>query len=242
MPEVLAIIPARGGSKSIPKKNIVPLGGKPLIAHVIETALRAPSVSRVVVSTDDEEIAAVSREHGADVPFMRPPDLARDDSPTLPAIEHAVAWLDSNEGYKPEIIVLLQATSPFTSEAEIEEAFRLLESRPDADAVTTVIEAPHNFHPYNIRRINEDGTVVFMMEKEHFLHTTRQSKPKTYAFGNAYVFRRQTLVEQKSLFGRKCLPVVIDPLLAFDINDPHDLIVAEAIISSGALNRPALKS
>lgn len=236
MPEVLAIIPARGGSKSIPQKNIARLRDRPLIAYIIQAARQAPSVSRIVVSTDDEEIAAVSRQYGAEVPFMRPAELARDDTPTLPVIEHAVAWLAEHEGYRPEIIALLQATSPFTSVAEIEGAIQLLGSRPDVDAVTTVVEAPHNYHPYNIRQINGDGTVTFMMDKEHYLYPNRQSKPKTYAFGNTYVFRYRTLVEQKSLFGEKCLPLVIDPLLAFDINDPHDLIVAEAIMSSGALD------
>jgi CMP-N-acetylneuraminic acid synthetase len=235
--ETMVIIPARGGSKSIPQKNIAPLGGKPLIAHILQTARHAPSISRVVVSTDDEEIAAVSRQYGAEVPFLRPVELAKDESPTLPVIEHAAAWLAEHEGYRPEIMVLLQATSPFTSVAEIEEAVRLLVSRPDVDAATTVIEAPHNFHPYNIRRINEDGTVTFMMEKEHYLYPTRQSKPRTYAFANVYAFRYRTLVEQRSLFGKRCLPIVIDPLRAFDINDPHDLIVAEAIMKNGALDR-----
>lgn len=236
MSEILAIIPARGGSKSIPKKNIALLNGQPLMAYIIETCLKSTLVSRIIVSTDDEEIAQVGRRYGADVPFMRPAELARDDSPTLPVLEHAATWLAEHESYRPDIIILVQATSPFTSVDEIDGAITLLDSRPDADAVTTVIEAPHNYHPYNIRQINEDGTVSFMMEKEHYLYPNRQLKPKVYAFGNTYVFRYQTLMEQKSIYGRKCLPLIIDPIHAFDVNDPHDMVIAEAIMNGGSLN------
>src|SRR5262245_53413926 len=112
MPSVIAIVPARGGSKSIPRKNIRPLGGVPLIAYSIEAGLTAHSVDRVVVSTDDEEIAAIARAYGADVPFMRPSEIAGDRTTDLPVFQHALRWLASYDAWMPEIVVQLRPTSP----------------------------------------------------------------------------------------------------------------------------------
>jgi len=229
--EILGLIPARGGSKSIKKKNIVPLGGKPLISYILDAMNRSRYVTRTVVSTEDEVIAKVARECGADVPFVRPMDLAQDTTPTTPVLEHAVKWLADNEDYRPDIIVLSQPTSPFLRPDQIDSAVALLERHPEADAVTTVIEVEHNYHPYNIREIRDDGSVDFIMPLEHDLYPTRQSKPKYYAFGNCYVFRYKTLVEMNSIYGKHCLPLVIDQESAFDINDPHELVVAETMLA-----------
>src|SRR5687768_7038153 len=136
--EVLAIIPARGGSKSIPGKNIKPLAGYPLIAYSITAGLQAKTVTRVIVSTDDEEIAAIARYWGAEVPFLRPAALAQDDTPDLPVFQHALRILEKEEGYKPGIIVQLRPTSPFRKLSHIEDAVQLLAQRVDADAVRTV--------------------------------------------------------------------------------------------------------
>jgi N-acylneuraminate cytidylyltransferase/CMP-N,N'-diacetyllegionaminic acid synthase len=232
--EILAIIPARGGSKSIKKKNIAPLGGKPLVHYILKAMNDSRYVTRTVVSTEDTEIAEVCRQCGADVPFERPMELAQDDTPTTPVLEHAVQWLVENEGYKPDIIVLSQPTSPFLRADQIDSAVALLERHPDADAVTTVIEVEHNYHPFNIREIRDDGSVDFIMPTEHDLYPTRQSKPKYYAFGNCYVFRYRTLVEMNSIYGKHCLPLVIDAPSAFDINDPHELAIAETMMAMKA--------
>jgi len=104
-PKIIAIIPARGGSKGLPGKNIIPLGGKPLIAHSIETAKKSKLIERVIVTTDDEEIADVAREYGAEVPFIRPAELAQDDTPPDPVLKHTLQFLEEKEGIKPEIIV-----------------------------------------------------------------------------------------------------------------------------------------
>jgi CMP-N,N'-diacetyllegionaminic acid synthase len=230
--KILAIIPARGGSKGIPNKNIVPLGDKPLIGYVIETAISSRYINKIVVSTDDGMIAQTARRFGAEVPFMRPSEMAQDASPVMPAIHHAVDWLAEREDYRPDILVLLQPTSPFIEKEQIDKAIEMLLADPTADAVTTVIETPHNFHPYNIREIKNDGSVVFFMPEEHDRYPTRQTKPKFYAFGNFYVFRYKTLIEYRSLYGKRCLPMVIDSMTAFDINYPFDLMVAESILKA----------
>ena len=229
MENVLALVPARGGSKSIPLKNIAPLAGKPLIRYVLETLLQSKYINKVVVSTDDSRIAEVSRKAGAEVPFLRPAEISQDSSPAMPLIFHAVKALLEVQNYTPDVIVFLQPTSPFTRVSQIDGAIELLRES-NADAVTTVVEAPHVFHPYNIRQVNADGTVTFFMPKEHDLYPTRQGKPKFYAFGNTYVLKRQTLTRYGNLYGERCMPLVIDPVSAFDINDPVDLAIAECLV------------
>jgi CMP-N-acetylneuraminic acid synthetase len=129
---------------------------------------------------------------------------------------------------------VLQPTSPFVKAEQIDKAIDILLSQPDADAVTSIVEVPHVFHPYNIRVLDEDGSVRFFMPKEHERFPDRQSKPKFYAFGNLYVFRYDTLVTQRSLYGRRCLGFVIDSLSAFDVNEPQDLATAECLLKGVA--------
>ncbi len=155
MTEMLALIPARGGSKSIPRKNIRPFAGHPLIAYSIAAGLAAELVTRVIVSTDDEEIAAVARRYGAEAPFLRPAELAQDHTPDLPVFQHALEWLAEHEGYQPEIVVQLRPTSPFRRVAHIDQAmYRLLE-QPEADSVRTVCVPFQN--PFKMWRIGPDG-------------------------------------------------------------------------------------
>ena len=150
--EVLALIPARGGSKSIPRKNIRPFAGYPLIAYSIAAGLAAETVTRVIVSTDDEEIAAVSRQYGAEIPFLRPAEFSQDQTPDLPVFQHALHWLAENEGYQPEIVVQLRPTSPFRRVLHIDQAVYQLLEHPDADAVRTVCVPFQN--PFKMWRIS----------------------------------------------------------------------------------------
>jgi len=226
------IIPARGGSKAIPRKNIVELAGRPLIAYTICAALVAKTVSRVIVSTDDEEIAQVARYWGAEVPFLRPADLARDDSPTLPAIQHAVGFLEKSELRSPGLITLLQPTSPFTRPDQIDVAVSKIVSDETADAVTTVLEIDHVNHPYNVRVGKSYGYVDFFMPQEHYKYPTRQSKPTFLRFGNLYVVRRNTVMDAGSLFGQHCIPSIVDLPSCFDINDSADLQIAACMIDA----------
>jgi CMP-N,N'-diacetyllegionaminic acid synthase len=229
--KIMALIPARGGSKGIPKKNIALLGGEPLISYVINAAKGSKYINRIVISTDSSEIAEICRSLDADVPFLRPPELAKYNSNVIDALIYTVNMLGEIENYKPEIILLLQPTSPLVNSWQIDKAMEMLINRPDADAVTSVIEIAHVFHPYNVRTMKKDGSIDFFMPKEHYVDINRQEKPKFYAFGNLYVFRYETLINQKSLFGKYCLPMIIDPTTAVDINDPIDLKIAEFFIS-----------
>jgi CMP-N-acetylneuraminic acid synthetase len=150
--EVLAIIPARGGSKGIPRKNIRLFAGYPLIAWSIAAARQARLVTRTIVSTDDAEIAAVAREYGAEVPFLRPSELAQDQTPDWPVFEHALRWLDEHEGYRPQIVVQLRPTSPIRPPWCVDEAVRILLDHPDADCVRGVVPAGQN--PFKMWRMD----------------------------------------------------------------------------------------
>lgn len=236
------IIPARGGSKALPRKNIAPLAGHPLISYTIRAALDAKRVDRVIVSTDDEEIAEVSKSYGAEVPFLRPPELAQDHSPTLPAIQYTVTAMEKLGHESPNLITLIQPTSPFTRADQVDAAIALLDPRPDADAVTTVVEVDHVNHPFNIRRIDDTGFVDFMMPEEHYKFPNRQLKPRLYRFGNLYVIRYVTLMMDGSLFGKKCLPQIVDLPSCFDINDATDLAFAESMLRTGIVTVPSVNA
>src|SRR5690349_22298410 len=155
MTETLALIPARGGSKGIPRKNIRSFAGYPLIVWSIAAAKQASSVTRVIVSTDDEEIASVAREYGAETPFLRPAEFAQDNTTDLPVFEHALQWLETNENYQPEVVIQLRPTSPIRPKDCIESAVRILLEHVDADCVRGVVPAGQN--PHKMWRFAGDG-------------------------------------------------------------------------------------
>jgi len=226
-PNVVGIITARGGSKSIPKKNITLVGDKPLIAWTIEGALQSHSLSRVIISTDDEEIAAVSRQWGAEVPFMRPEELARDDSPHVPVVVHAVEWLESQGDLPPDYIMLLQPTSPFRSAEDIDAAIDLA-CEKDADAVVSV--CPTRDHPYLSREITSDGKLLsFVPTPEGYLR--RQAFPLVYALNGAiYLVRRKVFLEGRTWFPECTYAYVMPPERSLDIDSPWDLYIADLIL------------
>src|SRR5689334_22636780 len=145
-PEILALIPARGGSKGIPRKNIRLFSGSPLIAWSIAAARQSESVTRVIVSTDDEEIAAVARAWGAETPFLRPAEFSQDKTTDLPVFEHALKWLAENENYDPDVVIQLRPTSPIRPKTMVDEAVRILLEHADADSVRGVVPAGQNPH------------------------------------------------------------------------------------------------
>src|SRR5688572_6686860 len=160
--KVLGIITARGGSKGIPGKNLKALAGKPLLAYTIETARRCTALDRVILSTEDEAIAAAGRDLGCDVPFMRPLDLAHDETPHLPVIQHATRWMQERVNYQPDAVMILQPTSPLRSAEDITAAVLLLE-RSGADSVLSVNEVPVHSHPLRTLRIGDaDDAVLFV--------------------------------------------------------------------------------
>ena len=149
MKNVLGLIPARGGSKSIPGKSIALLAGRPLLAYTCEAALGSRCLTRVLLSTNDEKIAQVGRACGVEVPFLRPLELARDDTPSLPVAQHAVRWLIEHEGWEPDVLVLLQPTSPLRQTHHIDAALEHM-AQVNADTVVSVVEVPHRFSPYSV--------------------------------------------------------------------------------------------
>ncbi len=235
MTEVLAIIPARGGSKSILRKNIIDFAGYPLIAYSIAAGLAAETVSRVIVSTDDDEIAQVSHRYGAETPFVRPEEHAQDNTPDLPVYQHALTWLAENENYHPDIVVQLRPTSPFRRVWHIDQSvFRLIE-HPDADAVRTVCMPFQN--PFKMWRIGSNG---FMQPIGTELGITnepynqpRQVLPDIY-WQTGYVDAAwsDTILKKDSMTGDLILPLIIDPSEWVDIDSPDDWMRAERLISS----------
>ena len=231
MPEVLAIIPARGGSKSIPRKNIKPFAGHPLIAYSIAAALQAESVTRVIVSTDDDEIAAVAREYGAEVPFRRPAELAQDATPDLPVFTHALAWLEEHEGYRPDLVVQLRPTTPVRPPDLIDRAVRLLQQHPEADSVRGVVPSGQN--PHKMWRIAADGRMIPLLEVPGIAepyNAPRQSLPPTYwQTGHIDVIRPRVFATG-SMSGKIILPVVLEREYTVDLDTPLDWMWAEWLV------------
>lgn len=228
MARVVAIIPARGGSKGIPKKNILPVNGHPLIVHSIEAALCSSLIDRVVVSTDSEEIRDIAVAAGAEVPFLRPADLSGDLVLDLPVFEHALEFLRDAEGYIPDVVVHLRPTAPYRRPEWIDDAIRLLQSDPEADSVRSVSEPEK--HPYRMFTIDEDGYLNPIMKHQHPLPylLRRQDLPKVYFYNCVIdVTTPRTIFEKHSMTGDKILPYIINPDDVVDIDTRRDLKLAE---------------
>lgn len=235
MVEVLAIIPARGGSKSIPHKNIRSLGGHPLIAYSIAAGLAAKSITRLIVSTDDDAIVRVAREYGAEVPFMRPAEHSQDKTPDLPVFKHALEWLKEHEDYQPDIVVQLRPTSPFRRVSQIDDSVRLLIEHPDADAVRTICIPFQN--PFKMWRIADDGWMKPIGSELGIAYEPynqpRQALPDVYwQTGYVDACRSSTIRDKNSMTGERILPLVIDPGDWIDIDSPDDWLRAERLLEN----------
>jgi N-acylneuraminate cytidylyltransferase len=235
-PEVLAVIPARGGSKGIPRKNIRDFAGYPLIAYSIAAGLQAETVTRVIVSTDDEKIAAVARQWGAETPFLRPAEFAQDQTTDLPVFQHALKWLAENENYRPDVVVQLRPTSPVRPVGLVDEAVRMLLARPDADSVRGVVPAGQN--PHKMWRIDPgSGQMKNLLDVPGLpepYNAPRQALPPVYwQTGHIDAIRPRAILEMDSMSGRVILPVMIDPRYTVDIDTPADWQRYEWLVSSG---------
>src|SRR3989338_9829883 len=226
----VAIIPARGGSKSNPHKNIVDLGGKPLIAYCIEALKKSSVVERIIVSTDDEKIKKVALRYGAEVPFLRPKNLAEDTTPTIPVIEHALLWLEQHEKYTPTHVILAQPTEPFLKTAHVNALYGLMKDKK-ADSGITMVAVGRTHHPYHVRVISEKGFLEFDNPGLHYAHPQRQMDPKRYAFGNVYCFRRDLFLKELKIEVGERVGLEIPPVCAHDINTPLDLEVARVLLA-----------
>jgi CMP-N,N'-diacetyllegionaminic acid synthase len=221
---VLGLVPARGGSKGLPGKNVRPLHGRPLLAFAADAARASGVIDRVVLSTETEDIAAVGRAAGLETPFLRPAHLAADDTPMLPVIEHAVDTLAA-DGWTADIIVLLQPTSPLRTGAHVRRSVEMLRDT-GADSVVGVIEVPRHLSPDYVMRVDEGTLVPFLPGGERV--TRRQDARVAYVRdGTVYTFWRKTLVEQRSIYGRNCRPMIVDPTESLTIDDAKDWEEAE---------------
>ena len=225
--QVVGIIPARGGSKGIPRKNITLLAGKPLIAWTIQAVQLSLQMNRVVVSTEDEEIARIAKQHGAEVPFLRPTELAQDDTPGIAPILHAVKWLEKNEGYLPDLIMCLQPTSPLRSSEDIDAAIELA-AQKNADAVVSVMPVDH--HPDWMQCVDTDGRLTDFITHDRPA-TRRQDLPPVYALNGAiYLGRRTVLLEQESWYTDKTYAYIMPPERSLDIDTQWHLCLADLIL------------
>jgi CMP-N,N'-diacetyllegionaminic acid synthase len=226
--EVLALIPARGGSKSIPRKNVIEIAGKPLIAWSVLQALHSSRITRVVVSTDDAEIAGVAERYGAEVPFVRPSVYAHDLAPDIDVFRHALTFLAEAEAYVPELIVHLRPTGPVRRVSDIDDAIDLLISHPEADSVRSVSLVQQT--PYKMWTVLEDGTMEPLLDLPGMpdcQSRPRQSLPPVY-WQNGYVdiVRPRAVLEKESMWGDTVLPFFVETKL-FDLDYPEDIAPME---------------
>lgn len=227
---VLAIVPARGGSKGVPRKNVAELTpGRTLLHYVAEAARGTVRVDKVILSTDDEEIAQVGRDAGLDVPFMRPPELAADDTPMLPVLQHAIGHAASG-GWVPEYVVLLQPTSPLRRWQHIDDAVSLLVNS-HADSVVTVVEVPKHLSPDYVMKI-EGGTLRPFLPEGARITRRQDVRPAYYRDGTVYAFRRDTIERFGNIYGDRCLPLLLEARDSLSIDSPEDWAAAARILAA----------
>jgi CMP-N,N'-diacetyllegionaminic acid synthase len=232
MTNIVALVTARGGSKGIPGKNVASVGGKPLIAWSIEAALGSSRVQRTLVSTDDPQIAEVSRNAGAEVPFLRPPELARDNSSHLSVVLHTLDWLADNDDCHPDYLLLLQPTSPLRTSADIDAAVDLAEKH-DADSVVSVCAA-HN-HPYLVKQVTSAGVLADFLSVDRKAYLRRQDLPGAYALNGAlYIIRPSVLRQQQTFLPERTFPYVMPAERSLDIDDPWDLHLVRLVMEDQA--------
>lgn len=225
--QVLGIIPARGGSKGVQRKNIAPLAGKPMIAWTIEAALCSPSLSRVIISTDDQEISDIAQSLGAEAPFLRPAELANDDTPGIAPVLHAVRWLATHEDYHPDYVMLLQPTSPLRTTEDIENVVRLANEQ-QCDAVVSVTEAAG--HPFWMKQMAADGSLTdFLTPPREY--SRRQDLPTAYELNGAvYLIRCEQLLKHETLYPARTFGYVMPQSRSIDVDSSWDLYVADLIL------------
>jgi N-acylneuraminate cytidylyltransferase len=210
--EVLGIILARGGSKRLPRKNVKPLAGKPLIAYTIEAARASKYIDRLILSTDDPEATEIAKGLGVEVPFVRPAELAADAITDFPVFEHALTWLKEQEGYIPSLVVQLRPTSPLRTAEHIDRAVALLAAHPAADSVRTVTEPEQS--PYKMYKIAETGflePLLCLPGVPESFNLPQQKLPKAYKHvGYVDAMWYRTIMEKKQMTGEFVLPCILE--------------------------------
>ena len=202
-----------------------------MIAHTILAALSAKLLDRVVITTDDVEIAEVSRQFGAETPFMRPAELAADETLAEPVIEHALRWLEDNEDYRPDYVMLLQPTSPLRTSEDIDNSIKIAVEN-DADGVVSLCEPKH--HPYLVKRLGDQGEIVDFVPLDRS-YKRRQDLPPAYGLtGAVYMVKREIMLEQKTFYTDRTFPYIMPVERSVDIDTPWDLALAELMMEGRA--------
>ncbi len=222
-----ALVPARGGSKSIPGKNVVPLGGRPMLDYGVKAAQASGCFARIVCSTDDEAIAGRAQALGIEVDW-RPAELATDEA----AVADVAREFLSRHAVQPDILALIQPTSPFLRPADVQALVAAMDGRPDCNSGQTICPTPHNFHAWN-QRLFEDGAVRFMFAEERRSAFNKQRKPKLFSFGNLVAARPRALLAGMDFFAEPSAGVAIEWPYNLDLDTPQDLRLAEALLASG---------
>jgi len=234
--KVLGIITARGGSKGVPGKNLKMLAGRPLLAYTVEAARASRSLDRVILSTEDDAIAAAGRALGCEVPFIRPAELSRDDTPHLPVIQHAAEWMRDHAGYRPDTVMVLQPTSPLRTAGDIDAASALLDSS-GADSVLSVTEVPAHSHPSRTLRLDADGLAVLFATGEPVRRriNRRQDLPEAWVMNGAIYACRTGLLSgpQASLYGDRVAAYRMPAERSISIDDLDDWAAAERALIHG---------
>lgn len=227
---ILGLIPARGGSKGVPGKNTKLLGGLPLIQYTIQAALGASSLSRVTISTDDNEIADISREAGADVPFLRPAALATDSSPTIDTVKHCLEYY-LFKGERFDAVCLLQPTVPFRQTQDIEAALKEF-SESGADSLISVKEIPAKFNPHWAFVKNEEtGSFEIATGESQIIPRRQELPPAYYRDGSIYITRSEVILNSNSLYGQKIIAYESTGTADINIDSPEDWASAEAYMT-----------
>lgn len=234
--EIWGIIPARGGSKSIPLKNLVSLNGHPLIEYVIAAAKASSLINRIICSTEDARIKSFCLQKDIDV-HDRPPELAADDSNVLDTLVYLLEQYQKDSGILPFAVVLLQPTSPFMLPDQTDDCVAALIENESANSSQTVTEFPHNFHAFN-QRVIEDSKVRFRFPEERKKYYNKQTKPKYFIFGNLVAVRSTALLERREIFAEPSISRIIPYPYALDVDAPEDLEVAEWYLSRNKVILP----
>ena len=229
MMRTLGLIPARGGSKGVPRKNLRPLAGRPLLWYTAVAARAATRLTRTILSTDDPEIAALGRAYGIEVPFARPAELARDDSPTLPVAQHAMRWMEAEAGERFDALCLLQPTNPLRRAEEIDACIALLETS-GADAVATVLPVPPEHNPHWVYFRAADGSLRLSTGEATPIPRRQALPPAFHREGSVYVVRRDVLLDGNSFYGARFLGYEVSAERSVNIDTLDDWQRAEALL------------
>jgi CMP-N,N'-diacetyllegionaminic acid synthase len=236
----LAVIPARGGSKAIPQKNVIKLLGRPLLEYSIEQALRVDRLSKVVVSTDDENISEIAKKAGALVPFIRPLELATDEAQSAPVIKHALEFMEKQTQYEFGAVLMLQPTTPLRKAEHINKAIDMfLDNQEECDSVVSIVSVVGN-HPFRMKRMIGNRLVSFI-DQGFWDMRPRQSLPPVYIRNGAiYLNKREVILDQNCLIGSHCIGYEMSQEDSVNIDTPIDLLVAEKLLEKQVHDKNAV--